>query len=48
MPEGRRDSQQGKELLVRLFERYSTRIYNYVVKLIGDRDEAEDVLQEVF
>ncbi len=48
MPEGRRDSQRERELLGRLFEAHSARIYNYVAKLIGDRDEAEDVLQEAF
>ena len=31
-----------------IFERYSQTIYNYVLRLVGDRDEAEDLTAETF
>lgn len=32
----------------RLFEQYKTPVYNFVVRMIGRREDAEDVVQEVF
>ena len=31
-----------------LFERYATRLVNFVNRIIGDRDRAEDLVQEAF
>lgn len=31
-----------------LVERYKTRLFNYLLRLVGDRDEAEEVAQEAF
>jgi RNA polymerase sigma-70 factor (ECF subfamily) len=31
-----------------LVERYKTRLFNYLYRLVGDRDEAEEVAQEAF
>jgi RNA polymerase sigma-70 factor, ECF subfamily len=32
----------------RLFERYSTRLLNFINRIIGDRERAEDLVQEAF
>lgn len=31
-----------------LVQRYKTRLFNYLLRLVGDRDEAEEVAQEAF
>ena len=31
-----------------LVDRYKTRLFNYLLRLMGDRDEAEEVAQEAF
>jgi RNA polymerase sigma-70 factor (ECF subfamily) len=31
-----------------LVDRYKTRLFNYLLRLVGDRDEAEEVAQEAF
>ena len=36
------------EAIGALYDRYHLRLYNYVLRLVGDRDRAADILQEVF
>jgi RNA polymerase sigma-70 factor (ECF subfamily) len=43
------DLKAGSEMAFRQFvETYQTRVYNLAFRLLGDRDEADDVAQEVF
>lgn len=37
----------GREAFIALYDRYAPRVFGLLVKLIPDRSEAEDVLQEV-
>lgn len=37
-----------EEAFVKLFERYNARIFNYLLRHLGDRARAEDLLQETF
>ena len=43
-PEPTRDDLAFEEI----FERYGQTIYNYILRLVGDRDEAEDLAAETF
>jgi len=48
MPIGRKNLRERNEFLSSIFERYNGQIYGYVARMIHDRTEAEDILQEVF
>jgi RNA polymerase sigma-70 factor (ECF subfamily) len=48
MPIGGKNLEDRNEFLTSIFKEYNRRIYGYVVRLINDRTEAEDVLQDVF
>ncbi|HGY56062.1 MAG TPA: sigma-70 family RNA polymerase sigma factor [Caldithrix abyssi] len=43
-----RAKQGDKEALTRLVNRYSERIYNLALRILRNREDAEDVLQETF
>ncbi|MBI2829683.1 MAG: sigma-70 family RNA polymerase sigma factor [Chloroflexi bacterium] len=44
----RRAQQQDEAAFTRLYEKYSVKIYRYVVVKIGNSTEAEDITQQVF
>lgn len=48
MPIGGKNLRDRNEFLTSIFEEYNRRIYGYAVRLINDRTEAEDILQDVF
>lgn len=39
---------QNREAYKELFDRYQKKLFTYVLHLVGNRDEAEDILQNVF
>ncbi len=44
-----RDIRRGEmEAFDELYGRYSRRLYSYIFRYLGDRDQAEDLLQDVF
>ena len=44
----RREDSAREAEFARLFEEYSTAIYNYVLRMVGDHDRAADVTQDTF
>jgi len=48
MPIGRKNLRERNEFLSSIFERFNGQIYGYVARMVDDRSEAEDILQEVF
>ena len=48
-PRGARTSGHASDITFeRLFEEYRDAIFNYVLRMVGDRDRAEDVTQDTF
>ena len=45
---GRKNLRERNEFLSSIFERYNGQVYGYVARMVNDRSEAEDILQEVF
>ncbi len=44
----RRSDTKAEALFLRIFESYHQSVFNYIYRIIGDRESAEDVVQDVF